>query len=160
MKRFAAVFLFCFVNLNGGALAVEDGKQANELVRFLTGKWDNVSFEIADGKPIKREQYPEMMLTKSEHVLTIRAHGYRNGKDLVKDMELELKGDNVKMAQGGFVATGKREGNVYSLKGNHKDNEFRFRLYTMGDKYVFHREIWKGGVVVQVDQSYLVRTFK
>jgi hypothetical protein len=32
---------------------------ANDLVSFLAGRWDNVSFEIADGKAGKREAYPE-----------------------------------------------------------------------------------------------------
>jgi hypothetical protein len=56
--------------------------KANELVQFLSGKWDNVSFEIADGKPIKREAYPETMVIKDPHTLTITAHGFRDGKDL------------------------------------------------------------------------------
>ena len=34
----------------------------NDLVQFLTGKWNNVSFEISDGKPVKREAYPESVL--------------------------------------------------------------------------------------------------
>lgn len=129
----------------------------NDLVNFLAGNWDNVSFEVADGKEIKREAYPETMVVKSEHVLTITAHGFRDGKDLTKDMNLELIGDNITMSQGPFKAIGKREGNVYSLVGKNGDDELRFRLYTMGDKYVFHRETWRGGKIQQIDMSYLTR---
>ena len=129
----------------------------NDLVQFLSGKWQNVSFEVADGKPIKREAYPETMVIKDADTITITAHGFRDGKDLTKDMRLEVHGNRVTMKQGDFKAEGTREGSVYSLKGAYADSEFRFRLYTMGDKYVFHREVWKAGNIQQVDMSYLVR---
>lgn len=129
----------------------------NPLVTFLIGKWHNVSFEIANGKEVKKESYPETMTAKSKHTLTITAHGFKNGKDLTKDMTLEVSGKSVIMSQGSFRAEGTVEGNVYYLKGSHNNNEFRFRLYTMGDKYVFHRETWKGGLIQQIDMSYLTR---
>lgn len=129
----------------------------NDLVNFLSGSWQNVSFEVSDGKEVKREEYPETMVVKSEHVLTITAHGFRNGKDVTKDMNLELQGSDITMSQGSFKARGKREGNVYSLAGKHGDEELRFRLYAMGDKYVFHRETWKNGLIQQMDMSYLQR---
>jgi len=134
-----------------------DAKKANDLVTFLSGKWDNVSFEISDGNSIKREAYPETMLIKSFDTLTITAHGYRDAKDLTKDMHLELRGNVVTIRQGSFVAKGTREGNLYSLKGEAEGTEYRFRLYTLGDKYVFHRETWRSGQVTQVDMSYLSR---
>lgn len=129
----------------------------NDLVKFLIGKWDNVSFEISNGKPVKREAYPETMTGNSEHVLTITAHGFKDGKDLTKDMNLEVIGDKIIMSQGSFKAEGKKEANTYSMRGVHKDTEFRFRLYAMGDKYVFHRETWKDGNIQQIDMSYLIR---
>ncbi|MFG1493058.1 hypothetical protein [Halobacteriovorax sp. ZH4_bin.1] len=132
----------------------------NSLINFLIGKWDNVSFEVSDGKPIKTESYPETMIGKSKHVITITAHGYKEGKDLTRDMNLEISDGQIKMAQVDFSAEGSVEGNVYYLKGNHEDVEFRFRLYTMGDKYVFHRETWKDGMAQQVDMSYLIRKTK
>ena len=135
----------------------KDANKANALVTFLSGNWDNVSFEISDGNPIKRESYPETMLTKDFDTLTITAHGYRDGKDLTKDMQLELRGNELTMRQGTFSAKGSREGNLYSLKSEMNGTEYRFRLYTLGDKYVFHRETWKSGQVVQVDMSYLIR---
>lgn len=147
------------------SLATAEGKQnggpsimkTNELITFLAGKWDNVSFEIENGRLPKREAYPETMIPKDEHTLSITAHGFRDGKDVTKDMRLELNGDKIIMSQGPFRAEGKREGNVYSLKGIFDGAEFRFRLYTIGDKYVFHREIWKDGKCLEVDMSYLVR---
>ena len=39
--------------LSGGLMAGETPK-ANDLVSFLAGRWDNISFEIADGKEVKR----------------------------------------------------------------------------------------------------------
>jgi hypothetical protein len=125
--------------LSGGLMAGETPK-ANDLVSFLAGPWDNISFEIADGKEVKREAYPETMAIKDTDTLTITAHGFRDGKDLTKDMHLELRGNDITMSQGDFKVTGVREANVYSMKGVYKGTEFRFRLYTIGDKYVFHRE--------------------
>jgi hypothetical protein len=142
-----------------GALTLAN-ENPNDLVSFLAGKWDNVSFEVADGKPIKREAYPETMVVKDADTLRITAHGFRDGKDLTKDMRLEVQGNEVTMVQGSFSAKGTREGNVYSLKGKWEDTEFRFRLYTMGDKYVFHRETWKDGKIQQMDMSYLIRKGK
>lgn len=131
--------------------------KANDLVSFLTGKWDNISFEISNGEPVKREAYPETMVTKDFDTLTITAHGFRDGKDLTKDMKLIVRGDDITMSQGTFVAKGKREDKLYSLKGEQAGSEYRLRLYTLGDKYVFHRETWKDGKLLQMDMSYLVR---
>lgn len=129
----------------------------NELVKFLTGKWDNVSFEISDGKPVKKEEYPETMIVKDSDTLTITAHGFKDGKDLTKDMHLEVRGNNITMSQGSFKAIGTKEDSVYSMKGTADGSEFRFRLYALGDKYVFHREVWKNSKIQQLDMSYLIR---
>ena len=131
--------------------------QPNDLVKFLTGKWDNVSFEISNGKPIKKESYPETMIVKDADTLTITAHGFREGKDVTKDMHLEVREESVTMSQGPFKAVGTREDSVYSMKGVFEGIEYRFRLYTLGDKYVFHRETWKDGKIQQIDMSYLLR---
>ena len=131
--------------------------QTNELVQFLAGKWDNISFEISNGKPVKKEEYPETMLIKDDDTLTITAHGFKDGKDLTKDMHLEVSGDSVTMSQGAFKATGTREDSVYSMKAIFEGMEYRIRLYTLGDKYVFHRETWKNGKIQQIDMSYLLR---
>ena len=156
MKSTIMNILF-FGSLYGGLSMAAESQKANDLVQFLSGKWENVSFEVADKKEIVREAYPETMVVKDFDTLTITAHGYKDGKDLTKDMHLELRGDDVTMKQGTFVAKGKREGNVYMLKGIENKMEYRFRLYTMGDKYVFHREVWSDGKVQHVDMSYLIR---
>jgi hypothetical protein len=131
--------------------------EPNELVAFLGGRWDNVSFEVRPGQPVRREAYPETMSVVGAETLRITAHGYRDGQDLTKDMQLELRGDEIVLRQGAFEARGQREGNLYALRGAHEGAEFRFRLYTMEDRYVFHRETWRGGRVCQVDMSYLLR---
>ncbi len=131
--------------------------EPNELVKFLEGKWDNISFEISDGKLVRKEEYPETMQVKDTDTLTITAHGIRDGKDITKDMHLEVRGKSVTMSQGPFKATGTREDSVYSMVGVFEGTEYRFRLYTLGDKYVFHRETWKDGKIQQIDMSYLVR---
>jgi len=132
-------------------------KQSNELVSFLIGKWDNLSFEVTDGKPVKTETYSETMIAKDFDTLIITAHEYRNGKDLSREMCLKLDGNNITMMQGDFLAKGKCENNLYTFAASINESEYRFRIYTLGDKFVFHRETWKNGNVVQVDMSYLVR---
>lgn len=140
-----------------GGICMAGQTTSNELIAFLAGKWDNVSFEIADGRDVKREAYSETMVVKDADTMTITAHGYRDGHDLTKDMHLILRGDDITMQQGDFKATGKREGNVYSMRGAAGGAEYRFRLYAMGDRYVFHRETWRNGKLEQIDMSYLVR---
>ncbi len=135
----------------------EQAVKPNDLVSFLNGKWDNVSFDVVDGKEVKRDAYAETMVAKDADTLTITAHGIRDGQDLTKDMRLVLRGSDITMSQGKFTAHGKREGNVYAMTGTENGKEYRFRLYTMGDKYVFQREIWNGDQVEEVDLSYLVR---
>ena len=157
MKLFKNIFLTLVLTCLTSNYSFSNQQPANDLVSFLAGKWHNISFEISDGKQVNKEEYDETMVIKDYNTLTITAHGYRNGHDLTKDMHLELKNDEVIMSQGSFIAKGKREGNVYSLKGIVKDSEYRFRLYTMGDKYVFHRETWMNGKIQQIDMSYLTR---
>ena len=137
--------------------AAQSSEQANDLVSFLAGNWDDVSFEISDGKPIKKEAYAETMVIKDRDTLTITAHAFRDGKDLTKDMTLVVRGHRATMKQDNFLAEGHREGDLYCLKGKAEGKEYRLRLYTMGDKYVFIREIWIKGKVEQVDLSYLIR---
>lgn len=132
-------------------------EEPNDLVKFLAGNWENTSFEISDGKPVKRESYSESMLVKDKDTLTITAHAYKDGKDLTKDMHIEVRGHHALLSQGQFTAKGKREGNAYYFKGKEKDKEYRLRVYTMGDKYVFHREIWSDGQIQEIDMSYLLR---
>jgi hypothetical protein len=129
----------------------------NDLVKFLAGNWENISFEIADGRPVKRESYSESMLVKDNDTLTITAHAFREGKDLIKDMHIVVRGHHAVLSQGPFKAKGRREGNAYYFTGKDEGKEYRLRVYTMGDKYVFHREIWSAGQIEEIDMSYLLR---
>jgi len=149
--------LIIFIAYAFGTSSASRADTPNDLVKFLAGEWEDVSFEISDGKPVKRESYLETMIVKDKDTLTITAHEYRDGKDLTKDMHLEVRGQQALMSQGSDTLKGKREGNVYYFKTKDKDKEFRLRLYTMGDKYVFHREIWSNGEIQQMDMSYLLR---
>lgn len=153
LRRFvSSILLAC-----GTASCATAKTKSNDLVGFLAGDWDNVSFEITDAKPVKRDAYAESMVVKDFDTLTITARGFRDGKDLTKDMRLEVRDYHVTLSQGSFVAKGIREGNVYSVRGTEDGIEYRFRLYALGDKYVFHREQWKNGAIIQMDMSYLVR---
>jgi hypothetical protein len=147
-------FTFTFALASSQAIA-EEGP--NDLVKFLAGNWENISFEILDGKPVKRESYLESMIVKDKDTLTITAHAFKDGKDLTKDMQIVVKGRHAVLSQGIFSAKGKREGNAYYFTGKEKGKEYRLRLFTMGDKYVFQREIWSDGQIQEIDMSYLLR---
>ncbi len=153
MKNYFIIASLLFMTNNTFASST----QPNDLVKFLAGEWDNISFEISNDKPVKKEEYHETMLIKDDDTLTITAHGLRDGKDVTKDMHLEVRDDLITMSQGAFKATGTREDSVYSMKAIFEGMEYRFRLYTLGDKYVFHRETWKNGKIQQIDMSYLLR---
>ena len=58
-------------------------REPNDLVKFLTGKWDNVSFEISDGRPVKKESYTETMVVKDPDSITITAHGFKDAFTLL-----------------------------------------------------------------------------
>ena len=143
--------------LVGNSYAQTGSQNANTLVSFLEGKWHNHSILLSDNNPVKKEDYKETMSIKNDSTITITAHGYKDGKDLTRDMILIVKSDSVTMQQGKFIAKGTREGNVYHLKGYAGDKEYRFRLYTMGDKYVFHNEVWANGEIEMINMSYLAR---
>ena len=129
----------------------------DDIVSFLHGKWHNYSFFIADGTPVGEQDYKETMKKKNDTTLTITAHNYKAGEDLTRDMILVVKDSSIVMRQGAFEAVGKREGNVYYLKGEAGDKEYRFRLYTLGDKYIFHSEVWADEKMEMMNMSYLER---
>lgn len=150
-KMVSVLLLFC------ATFSLSIGSSPNELVRFLKGEWQNVTVSIKDGVPVKIDKYAETMAVKSANVITITAHGYNNGKDLTRDMQLILNGNQIEMKQGDFLAKGHREGNGYYLRGEYKQAEYRFRLYTLGDKFVFQNEKWQNGKLIQIEMSYLTR---
>lgn len=141
----------------GETIAQSGNHKANEIVSFLEGKWHNYTYTITDGRPVNKADYEETMTIKNDTSLIITAHNYKEGEDLTREMILAINENDVVMQQGNFKATGKREGNAYYLKGYSGDKEFRFRLYTMGDKYIFHNEVWREGKIKMMNMSYLVR---
>lgn len=149
------IFLSTFILLI--SILKMQAQQANEIVSFLEGKWHNYSYILSNGKPVAKQDYKETMRIKNDSVITITAHNFKDGKDLTHDMILILKNDSIVMQQGSFTATGTREGNVYYLKGFAQGKEYRFRLYTMGDKYIFHNEVWADGKIEMMNMSYLIR---
>ncbi|MBU6450142.1 MAG: hypothetical protein KGS72_00070 [Cyanobacteria bacterium REEB67] len=157
-RRSAALVFSCLTLVMAAASAAfARDAEANPLIDFLVGDWQNTSFEIADGRPVKKETYAESMVAKDADTLTITARAYRNGKDLVKEMHIVIKGKHATLSQGPFTAKGKREGNAYYFVGKDAGKQYRLRLFTLGDKYVFSREIWNEGKAEEVDLSYLTR---
>lgn len=138
-------------------IAQDSNQKPNEIVSFLEGKWHNNSIFVSYNKAVSKQDYKETMHIKNDSTLTITAHNFKDGKDLTKEMLLIIHGDKIIMQQGNFKASGKREGNVYYLKGTFEDKEYRFRLYTMGDKYIFHNEVWTDGKMEMMNMSYLER---
>lgn len=137
--------------------AQDSKKEPNEIVSFLEGNWHNYTIFVSNDNAVSKQDYKETMQIKNDSTLTITAHKFKDGEDLTKDMVLAIRGNSIVMQQGNFKATGEREGNVYHLKGTFEDKEYRFRLYTMGDKYIFHNEVWADGHMVMMNMSYLVR---
>lgn len=141
----------------GNIVAQTEEQTASEIVAFLAGKWHNFSYFIAENEPVQQQNYRETMAIKNDSTLTITAHEYKDGNDLTRDMTLLVADDKITMRQGDFSATGSREGNVFYLKGDSGGKEYRFRLYLLGDKYIFHSEVWAGGKMEMMNMSYLVR---
>jgi hypothetical protein len=141
----------------GKTIAQPGNQKANEIVSFLEGKWHNYSIIISESNAIEKQDYKETMSIKNDTTLTITAHNYKDGNDITRDMILIVNDDKVIMQQGNFKATGTCDGNVYYLKGYYEDKEYRFRLYTMLDKYIFHNEVWVNGKIEMMNMSYLLR---
>ena len=139
------------------SLAQTSNENANPLVSFLEGKWHNYSILVPDSSSISKEDYKETISIKNDSTITITAHNYKDGKDLTRDMVLVVKNNTVSTQQGDFKASGICEGNVYYMKGEAAGKEYRFRLYTMNDTYVFHSEIWVNGKIEMMNMSYLLR---
>lgn len=154
------ILIFCtaILTMSLGEIIAQTGSEgANEIVSFLEGQWHNYSIVVLNSKPINKHDYRETMSIKNDTTLTITAHKYKEGEDLTRDMILVINDEKVVMQQGDFKATGTRDGNVYYLKGYFEDKEYRFRLYTMGNKYIFHNEVWVDGKIEMMNMSYLVR---
>jgi len=136
---------------------VEDRRRANEIVEFLEGTWVTRDVTVIANEEVKVEEYEEIMKVKDSETITITARGIDKGKDVTRDMVIRLVGDKVVLSQRDFSAEGVKKGNFVSLRGASGDLLFDFRLYLLGDKYVFQKDVWRGSKIVEVQMSYLLR---
>jgi hypothetical protein len=138
----------------------ERGSRANEIVEFLEGTWVTRDVTITPSKEVKVEEYKEVMKIKDSETVSITALGIDKGRDVTRDMVIRLDGDRVVLSQRDFFAKGVKKGNLVSLRGTHDGLVFDFRLYLLGDKYVFQKDVWKGSKIVEVQMSHLLRLSK
>lgn len=134
----------------------EDDMQPNEIIRFLVGKWKTKDVVITADKEIQSRDYIEIMEAKNSTTVTVTALGYDKGKDLKRDMTIELN-DVVALRQGDFSASGSKHGNSISLSGSQDDRTYQFRMYLLDDKFIFQRDVIEQGNVVEAQMSYLMR---
>ncbi len=132
----------------------------NEIILFLEGEWWNVDITISGDGDVTLNEYREIMVIKDHQTLTVTAFEIREGNDITKDIVIKLDGDSVLLAQDGFEARGVKQGNFVSLSGFHDGIEIRFRLYLMGDTYIYQKDVWENGRVVQSQMSYMQRVYK
>jgi len=123
----------------------------------LEGNWVTRDVIVTPNQEVKVEEYMEIMKVKDSETITITALGIDKGKDVTRDMVIRLVGDKVVLSQRDFSAEGVKKGNLVSLKGIYGDLVFNFRLYLLGDKYVFQKDVWRGSEIVEVQMSYLLR---
>lgn len=140
----------------GCGIVSQTGIEPNEIVRFMEGRWTTTDIIVVPGKTIQQKKYIEIMKIKSPDTLTITAEKFENGKDLTRDMTIEL-GDKVSLKQGDFVATGSREGNAIMLSGALDNRTYNFRIYLMKDKFVFQRDVLEHGRIVEAQMSHVIR---
>jgi hypothetical protein len=138
----------------------EDRRRANEIVEFLEGTWVTRDVTVTPNQGVKVEEYEEIMKIKDSETISITALGVDKGKDVTRDMIIKLVGDKVVLSQRDFSAEGVKKGNLVSLRGTQDLLVYDFRLYLLGDKYVFQKDVWRGSKIVEVQMSYLLRSSK
>jgi hypothetical protein len=132
----------------------------NDILKFLEGTWTTTDFTVASNEKVKKEEYSEIMRIKDAETITITALGIRDGKDVTKDTTFKVVGDRVVMSQGDFSASGLRKENSVSLRGTYQNRTFDFRLYFLGDKYIYQKDVWENNRIVEIQMSYLLRSSK
>jgi len=132
----------------------------NEIVQFLEGEWWNVDITITEESGVRLNEYREMMVVKDDQTLTVTAYKIKEGQDVTKDITIKMTGDSVTLAQEGFEAHGVKTGNFISLSGTAGDFGIEFRLYLMGDTYIYQKDVRKDGEVIESQMSYLERIIK
>jgi len=138
----------------------EDKSRANEIVEFLKGTWVTRDVTVTPNHEVKVEEYREIMKIKDSETLSITALGVDKGQDVTRDMVIRLVGNKVVLSQRDFSAEGVKKGNFVSVRGTHDDLVYDFRLYLLDGKYVFQKDIWREGKIVEVQMSILLRRSK
>jgi len=132
----------------------------NEIVQFLEGEWWNVDITITEETGVRLNEYREVMVIKDDQTLTVTAFKIKEGQDVTKDITIKMNGDSVTLGQGDFEAHGVKTGNLVSLSGKAGDFIIDFRLYLMGDTYIYQKDVHKGDEVIESQMSYLERVIK
>ena len=130
--------------------------EPNEIIRFLSGKWRARDVVITADNDVHSREYTEIMEIKDPVTVTITAIGYEDGRDISRDMIIEME-DEVTLRQANFIAKGSKDGNCVSLSGSQESRTYRFRLYLLGDKFIFQRDVVEEGNLIEAQMSYLIR---
>lgn len=141
----------CIAAVNGTA------EIPNEIVSFLEGTWWNVDINIGRDGAVTLNEYREEMVVADPQTLTVTAFKIKAGEDVTKNITISVEGDSVVLAQDNFAARGIRRGNHIELTGSFENFDIVFRLYLMGDTYIYQKDMYEAGEVVHSQMSYLRR---
>ena len=157
IKTFPLLILFSLL-FSIGVVADDTAQVApNEIIAFLEGEWWNVDITVSEDGKVTLNEYRELMTVKDSRTITVTAFEIKDGVDVTKDIVIEVHGDSVVMAQEDFEAFGRKEGNRIILEGVHDTYRIEFRLYLMGDTYIYQKDVWEQGRIIQSQMSYLQR---
>ena len=137
-------------------ICTDDERQPNEIIRFLEGTWTTRDITVVEGSGVTFESYVEEMKIKDPETVSITAFAYDKGKDMTRDMSIEINGEVV-LKQGNFSARGSKKGNCINLSGKEGDRIYNFRIYLLDDKFIFQKDVLKNDIVVEAQMSCLVR---
>ncbi len=155
MAILVSVLLVAFISM---AISEDvDTAERNDIISFLEGEWWNVDITVAGDGGVTLNEYRELMTVKDRQTITVTAFDIREGTDVTKDITIEVRGDSVVLKQDGFEARGTKIGNRVVLEGKYEAMRMEFRLYLMNDTYIYQKDIWENGVIVQSQMSYLRR---
>ncbi len=129
----------------------------SDIVRYLEGAWWNVDITLTTGREVELNEYREEMAATDSQTLTVTAFKVQRGEDITRRIVIRSAGDSVFMTQDSFTVRGIRTGNLIELTGTYQQYQVAFRLYLMDDIYVYQKDLWEDGRVVQTQMSYLRR---
>jgi hypothetical protein len=128
---------------------------ANPVVKFLSGGWQNQTYIVHSTAGVDSSSYREEMKAVDQHTLSITAFDYPGKGDITREMRVEVLENSATLSQGPFVAKGVVKANMLELTGELDKKMYVLRLYMLGERFVFHREVWAEGVVESTDFSWL-----